>query len=155
MAAIGALRRLTASALALGRIRAELLAIEVQEEKRRVAALLFWSILGALATGFAAVFVAVAITVWWWDSHREWVLTLCAAGMVALAAVAGWRARSLVAAPSTLFQASLAELRRDEAALRGPPGPAAGRVNPVLDPGREPGIERPAAPVAAGPARAP
>jgi uncharacterized membrane protein YqjE len=39
----GPLRRLGSSLLTLGRIRLELLAIEVQEEKDRIAGLLLWA----------------------------------------------------------------------------------------------------------------
>lgn len=111
-------RRLGASLLALGRIRLELLSIEVQEEKQRVAALLFWAVLSALAVGFALVFAAAWLTVALWDSHRLWALGLGAAGLAALAAFGVVRLRSLAAQQSTLFRASLAELRDDEAALR-------------------------------------
>jgi uncharacterized membrane protein YqjE len=124
-ASVGALRRLAASALALGRIRAELLAIEVQEEKQRLAALLFWAVLAALAVGFALVFLAVTATVWWWDSHRLVVLGLASLGFVGLAAIGLVRLRALTAQSSTLFSSSLAELRADEAALRQRPEPAA------------------------------
>jgi uncharacterized membrane protein YqjE len=125
-ATVGALRRLAASALALGRIRVELLAIEVQEEKQRVAALLFWSVLAALAVGFALVFLAVTATVWWWDSHRLTVLGLASLGFVLLAGVGVVKLRALATQGSTLFQASLAELRADEKALRQRPEPAGG-----------------------------
>lgn len=126
MAAVGALRRLAASVLALGRIRAELFALEVQEEKRRVASLLFWAVLSALAVGFTAVFVAAWATVMLWQTHREWAFGIAALAFGGLAAFGFVRLRALTSAPSTLFEASLAELRRDEARLRAPaaaPGP--------------------------------
>jgi uncharacterized membrane protein YqjE len=119
----GPLRRLGASLLALGRIRLELLAIEVQEEKERVAALLLWSVLTALLIGVGAVFAALFVTVALWDTHR-----LAALGVSALLFVGGGLyglscIRRLASAPSTLFEASIAELREDSAALRRPPAP--------------------------------
>ena len=117
MAAVGALRRLSASVLALGRIRLELLALEVHEEKQRIATLAFWAVLSALAVGFAGVFVALALTVLLWETHRLLVLTLAALAWVALAGFGLWRLQGLVRGGSTLFKASLAELRQDERAL--------------------------------------
>ena len=125
MAAIGSLRRLGASVLALGRIRLELFSIELQEEKQRIASLAFWAVLSALAAGFAGVFLAVTATVWLWDTHRLLVLVLASVAWVALALFGVQRVKGLAAGGSTLFQASLGELRRDEAALRASPPPAA------------------------------
>lgn len=126
MAAVGALRRLAASLLALGRIRLELFSLEVQEEKRRVASLLFWAVLAALAVGFAVVFAVLWVTVLLWEQHRALVLGASALGFVLLAAFGVARLRGLASARSTLFDASLGELRRDEARLRAPSDPAAG-----------------------------
>jgi uncharacterized membrane protein YqjE len=117
----GPVRRLGASLLALGRIRLELLAIEVQEEKDRIASLLLWSVLTALAAGFGAVFVAVFVTVALWDTYRLAALGGSAAVFVALAVFGAVRVQRLTAERATLFQSSIAELREDGAALR--PGP--------------------------------
>lgn len=118
----GPVRRLGASLLALGRIRLELLAIEVQEEKDRIASLLLWAVLTALMAGFAAVFVALFITVALWDSYRLAALGVSAALFIGLAVWGAWRVRGLTADQPTLFQSSIAELRHDSDALRrGPP----------------------------------
>jgi uncharacterized membrane protein YqjE len=130
MSMVDEARRLAASLLALGRIRLELLSIEVQEEKRRLASLLFWAVLSALSLGFALLAAAAWITVALWDTHRLLALGFAFAG---LAGLGGWgllRLRTLTAARSTLFRASLGELRADEQALRraapAPAEPAAG-----------------------------
>lgn len=119
----GPVRRLGASLLALGRIRLELLAIEVQEEKERIAALLFWAVLAALLAGFGAVFVALAVTVALWDTHRLAALGVGALLFVALALLSALRVRRLAGEGSTLFQSSIAELREDSAALGRMPPP--------------------------------
>jgi uncharacterized membrane protein YqjE len=118
----GPVRRLAASLLALGRIRLELLAIEVQEEKDRIASLLVWAVLTALLVGFGAVFVALFVTVALWETYRLAALGVAAALFIGLAVFGVLRMRRLVAMHSTLFQSSIAELRQDSAALRrGPP----------------------------------
>jgi uncharacterized membrane protein YqjE len=114
----GPVRRLGASLLALGRIRLELLAIEVQEEKDRVASLLLWAVLTALLAGFGAVFVALFVTVALWDTHRLAALGVAAVLFIGLAVLGALRVRRLSGQRSTLFQESIAELRQDSAALR-------------------------------------
>lgn len=111
-------RRLGASLLAIGRIRLELLSIEVQEEKDRLAKVLFWSVLGALLIGFSLIFLALFATAALWETHRLVVLGTCTGLFFATGAYGAWRVRRLINSPSGLFEHSLAELRDDEAALR-------------------------------------
>jgi uncharacterized membrane protein YqjE len=113
------LRRLGASLLTLGRIRLELFAIEAQEEKERIARLLLWAVLAALLAGFGLLMLLVLVTVALWDSHRLAALGVGTGVLGGAAAVAVAQVRRLIAQPASLFQASLAELREDAAALRG------------------------------------
>jgi uncharacterized membrane protein YqjE len=117
------LRRLGASLLTLGRIRLELLAIEAQEEKERVAGLLVWALSAALLAGFAVLMLTVFVIVALWDTHRLLALGVATVVLFAGAAYAIARVKGLLAMPSTLFQSSLAELREDAQALRGAPEP--------------------------------
>lgn len=113
-----AARRLGASLLRLGRIRLELLAIEVQEEKERLAGLLFWTVFAALAAAFGLVFVALTLTVLLWDTQPRWaVLASVAVVFAALSALAGWKLAGLRAGGPTMLSASVGELRRDAEAL--------------------------------------
>lgn len=119
----GPVRRLGASLLALGRIRLELLAIEVQEEKERVASLLLWSVLTALGVGFGALFVALFVTVALWDTHRLVALGVAAVLFIGLAMLGALRVKRLAANGSMMFRSSIDELRRDSAALGQRPTP--------------------------------
>jgi uncharacterized membrane protein YqjE len=114
----GPLRRLGTSLLTLSRIRLELLAIEVQEEKDRIAGLLVWSVLAALLAGFGLLMLLVLVTVALWDSYRLLALGGSTVVLIAAAAFAVFKVKALAAQPATLFQASLAELREDAEALR-------------------------------------
>jgi uncharacterized membrane protein YqjE len=114
----GPLRRLGTSLLTLGRIRLELLAIEVQEEKDRIAGLLLWSVLAALLAGFGLLMLIVLVTVALWDSHRLFALGGGSVVLIGAAVFAGLKVKGLVDQPSTLFQSSIAELRQDADALR-------------------------------------
>ncbi|MDE2367329.1 MAG: phage holin family protein [Burkholderiales bacterium] len=117
----GPVRRFGASLLSLGRIRLELLAIEVHEEKGRVADLLFWSVLSALMVGFGALFVALFVTVALWESQRLLALGVGMAVFAAMGVFGVWRVRRFSAGGPTLFRMSIDELREDGAALQ--PGP--------------------------------
>nr|WP_255719501.1 phage holin family protein [Pelomonas sp. P8] len=110
-----------ASLLTLGRIRLELLAIEAQEEKERIAQLLLWAVLAALLAGFAVLMALVLAIVALWDSHPLLALGGACVVLVVAAALALRQLKSLVAQPSTLFQASIAELRDDADALHRQP----------------------------------
>jgi uncharacterized membrane protein YqjE len=113
----GPLRRLGASMLALLRIRLELLAIELQEEKDRVVRMLVWAVVTAFLGCFALVFVAAFVTVALWDSHRLLALGVFSLLFVALAAWGALELRRIAGASPTLFRASLGELRNDSRAL--------------------------------------
>ena len=114
----GPLRRLGSSLLTLGRIRLELLAIEVQEEKDRIAGLLLWAVLAALLAGFALLMSLVLVIVALWDGYRLLALGGSTVVLIAAAGLAVLKLKGLTAQPSTLFQASIAELREDADALR-------------------------------------
>jgi uncharacterized membrane protein YqjE len=107
------MRRLGASLLTLGRIRLELLAIEAQEEKERIAGLLLWAVLGALLAGFGFIMLVLLVTAALWDSYRLLALGGATVVLFAAAVFAVLKVRRLVSLPSTLFQASIAELRED------------------------------------------
>lgn len=117
------LRRLGASLLTLGRIRLELLAIEAQEEKERIASLLLWAVLAALLAGFGLLMLLVLVTVALWDSYRLLALGVGTAVLAVVAAVAVLKVKALIQQPASLFQTSLAELREDAEALRRRPAP--------------------------------
>lgn len=117
------LRGFAATSVALVRTRLELFRIEAREEAGRVAELVLWGMAAVLLGVSGLVFLAVFLTVLLWDSHRLLALGVFAALFIAAAAGAALFARRLARLGSRLFVASLAELRRDEAALGRKDGP--------------------------------
>ncbi|HTH95329.1 MAG TPA: phage holin family protein [Rhodocyclaceae bacterium] len=117
---LASVKGLLGTSLTLLQTRLQLLATELEEEGQRLLALILWGGVAVLALGAGLVFVAVFLTVLWWDSNRLLVLGVFAALFVGLGCVATFVAYRLAGSTSGLFSASLAELSKDRAALRDP-----------------------------------
>lgn len=111
------LRGLAATGVATLQNRLELLSVELQEEKARVLGLLVYGAAALILLATGVVFAAVFVTVLLWDSHRLLALGVFSALFLAAGAVALTAARRLAASAARPFEASLAELARDRAAL--------------------------------------
>ncbi len=113
------LRMLFDSGLGLAKTRLELLGVELEEEKLRILSILGYGAAALLLLGFGLVFFAIFLTVLFWDGYRLLALGLFSAlflGSGGIALSLAWRNGT---AGSKLFAASLAELAKDRAALRG------------------------------------
>ncbi|MDP2751699.1 MAG: phage holin family protein [Rhodocyclaceae bacterium] len=104
--------------VSLLKTRGELLVVEWEEEKLRLTHLLFYGALTVLLGGVGVVFLAIFLTVLFWESHRLWVLGTFATLFLTAGFIGGVMVRRLIVTKSSLFAASLAELDRDESALR-------------------------------------
>jgi len=111
------LRRLLDSGLATAQVRLELLAVEVQEERLRLATLLLTTVLSALLIGFGLLFLALFLTVLYWDEHRLLALGTSAAIFLGGGLYSASTAARTLRQGSQLFSASLAELARDRDAV--------------------------------------
>jgi uncharacterized membrane protein YqjE len=110
------LRGLAANALALAQTRLELLAVEFQEEKVRLASMLAYGASAVILLAFGVVFLAVFLTVLMWDSNRLLVLGLASAFLLGGGLICLLVARRHARTPSGLFAGSLAELAKDRVA---------------------------------------
>jgi len=115
---LASLRGLLTTTVSLLKTRGELLVVEWEEEKLRLTGLLLYSALAVLLGGVGLVFLAVFLTVLFWESHRLWVLGTFATLFLTAGFMATVMVRRLMTTKSRLFVASLAELERDEFALR-------------------------------------
>lgn len=118
------LRRLGATLLGIAHTRLELLAIELEDEKRRLLGVLGWGALAILMGGFGLVFLAVWLTVMFWETHRLWALGSFSLLFLGLAAWAVWRAQTLLKHSQGWLSATLDELEADRQALAGAVEPA-------------------------------
>ena len=113
------LRGLFATGLGLLQTRLELLVTEFEEEQCRLFSLLGFGAAAFVLLSAGTVFLAMFLTVLFWDSHRLLVLGTFTLVFLILGAIAAFLARRQAKAGSRLFSASLAELSRDREALRG------------------------------------
>ncbi len=118
---LASLRGFATTSVALLRTRLALLKVEAQEEADRLIGLLLWGVVATLLGVAGLVFLAVWLTVLFWDDHRLLALGIFTAVFLGGAAFAISSVLRLARQGSQLFAASLAELRRDEAALSDSP----------------------------------
>lgn len=116
------LRGLIATAVALLLTRFELLATELEEEKLRLISLLAYAAAAFFLLGVGVVFLAIFLTVLFWDSNRLLVIGGLTAAFLFFGVGALLLAQRQIRGGSRLFAASLAELAQDHQALQGKSG---------------------------------
>ena len=114
---LDSLRSLLAHGLELLQTRAALFAAELEEEKARLLSLLAYGAAAFLLLAAGIVFLAVFLTVLFWDDHRLLTLGLLTAVFLTSGIAVACLALFLVRKRSRLFAASLAELAQDRAEL--------------------------------------
>jgi uncharacterized membrane protein YqjE len=112
------LRTLLATLAATARTRGELLQVEVEEERLRIAGIAVFTVAAAFFLGLAVLLLTFFLLLLFWDTHR-----LLAAGLMALACliiglICAGIARQRAQVKSKLFAASLAELAKDGERLK-------------------------------------
>ena len=110
-------RGLAGTAVSLIANRLELFGVELAEEKARFLSLLIYGLLAVLSLSAGLIFLAVFFTVLLWDSNRLLALGVFSALFLGAGIATALVARSFASAKSTLFSASLAELRKDKPGL--------------------------------------
>ena len=110
-------RGLAGTAVELIANRIELFGVELAEEKTRFLSLLIYGLIAVMGLGAGLIFLAVFFTVLLWDSNRLLALGVFSALFLGAGVTAALLARSFASDKSTLFSASLAELRKDKSSL--------------------------------------
>lgn len=114
------LRTLLATLLATVRTRGELLQVELEEEKLRVAGITAYAVAGAFFLALAVVVLTLFVILLYWESHRVLVTGLIALVYLISGVACMLVARSRAKVKSKLFAASLAQLRKDGERLSSP-----------------------------------
>ena len=119
MAVTETLGRIGGTLLAMVRTRLALAAVEAQEEVQRVLGFAAWTLFAAFLGAGAFMLVALFVIVLFWDTHRLLAIGGMA-GLFALAAVLILaRVRAAFAARPPMMAATLAELNKDIAFIKG------------------------------------
>ena len=113
------LRRVLGTLAGIAQTRIELLATEVEEQVAHLGSLLLWAIVALFLAFTAAILLAVAILIAFWDTNRILAAILLAAGFAALALFSLLRVRTLARNRPHLFQTTLEELAKDRDHLGG------------------------------------
>lgn len=115
-----AVRRLATAVLSHLAARAELLAVEIAEEKQRVIHTVIAAAVMVLTVVLALTFAGVLLIVWAWDSDYRMPVAVLLPVAFALIAVGSYAwLRRLTSRATTLFKSSMYELRRDAEEMRG------------------------------------
>jgi uncharacterized membrane protein YqjE len=112
------LQGLAGTVLTLLQVRLELLSVEAQEEVLRVVGFVLYGTLAVVLLALGLGFLAILLTVAWWETQRLLALAVFTTLFLALGGVAAWLAYLRARRGSALFAASLAELRQDREQLR-------------------------------------
>ena len=109
--------QLLATAIGIAQTRLELLSTELQEEVHRVAEIMVYAAITALAAGVGLFLLALVIIFVFWDTHRMAASIGVTSTFLLIAVVAGLVLRAKVRAKPPLLDATLAELKKDRATL--------------------------------------
>jgi uncharacterized membrane protein YqjE len=111
------LRVLLATALATLRTRGELLQVEFEEERLRIAGITLFAVAAVVFLALAVLLLSFFLMLLFWDSHRVLMAGLLALAYLLIGIVCALVARQRWRAKSKLFTASLAELAKDSERL--------------------------------------
>lgn len=110
-------KTLSSTLLAIAHTRLELFAIELEEERIRLASMLAWTLVALFCAGLGMVFTTLFVVLALWDTSRLLAVGI-PAGLYLLGAALAWLVvRAKAGARPRLFAASLAELSKDREQL--------------------------------------
>lgn len=112
------LKGLLGTFLALLQNRLQLLGVELAEERARVLSLLTYGAIALICLSTGTVFLAIFLTVLFWETHRMLALGIFSALFLGAGVATLMVAMRYAREGSALFKDSLAEFAKDRAALQ-------------------------------------
>lgn len=112
MGVVTIVRRLLGSVAGIAATRLELLSLELEQERLRVARLCIQAALTLFLLFTAVVLGLAGLLLWAEPAHRAALAGALALGFLGAAAATAWRWRRLASAPSPLLRSAVADLRR-------------------------------------------
>lgn len=107
------LRALIATLVAMAHTRVELFGTELEEEFRRLVALIAGTMLVLALATLAALFGALVVVAAFWETHRVAAVACVAVGFLALAVIAYIAVRARTWRRSRLLSATLEQFEQD------------------------------------------
>ena len=107
------LRALIATLVAMAHTRVELFGTEIEEEVRRVVALLLGGLVVLALASLALLFSGLVVIAAYWDTHRLAATVCVAIGFIVLTAASYLAVRARTRRRSRLLASTLDELERD------------------------------------------
>lgn len=108
------LKTLSATLVAIGRTRLELLSVDIEEERVWLTSMLAWALGALFCAALSIVLALLFIVVAFWDTHRLLALAIPALLLMLGAVAAGKVVQEKMRAKPRLFAASIAELSKDQ-----------------------------------------
>lgn len=114
----GSIRGFLANWVNAARTRGELLQVELEEEKLRVAGIAVFALAAAFFIALSVLVLTFFLILLFWDGNRVLATGLIGAAYLVIGVVLALIARTRSGVKSKLFSASLAELKKDGEALK-------------------------------------
>ena len=116
---LGSARAAGGTLLALLRVRAELIALELKEQTDRGKRLLVLAVVAAAFLFAGLLLAALFVVVLFWDTWRLQAMAAVTLAYAGIGAWAGLRIRAILASSPPAFAATLQEFENDLALLKG------------------------------------
>jgi uncharacterized membrane protein YqjE len=121
MAIAESITRLVATFIAILQTRAELVAVEVEEEALRYFSYLLFALVAMFCLGVAIMLAILLIVAIYWDTHRIGVLVTLISLFAAAGVFIGWQIYYRYRHKPHLLEHTLTELSRDIETLKASP----------------------------------
>lgn len=107
------IKNLSATLLAIGQTRLQLLSNDLEEERAWLTSMLVWTLIAFLCASLAVILATLLIVIMFWDTYRLTALGTMT-GIFMLGAGYAWRVVcNMARSKPRLFSASIAELSKD------------------------------------------
>ena len=111
------LAKLLATAIGIAQTRLELLTTELQEEVHRVAEIMLYAAVALISAGVGLFLLSLLVIIVFWDTHRIAASIAVTGTFLLIAVVAALVLRAKVRGKPAMLNATIAELKKDRAAL--------------------------------------
>ena len=107
------IKNLSATLLAIGQTRLQLLSNDLEEERAWLTSMLVWTLIAFFCASLAVILATLLIVIVFWDTYRLTALSIMT-GIFMLGAGYAWRVVcNMARSKPRLFSASIAELSKD------------------------------------------